>query len=77
MFSAFRMGSKASGRGLCDIGRVLISVAESHAEKCSCTTKIYRLQRKSKNPSYPKLLKPKLFSSWHEARAEISQFFDK
>ena len=33
MFSAFRMGSAVSGRGLCDIDRVLISFAKSFAKR--------------------------------------------
>ena len=42
MFSAFCMGPTVGGRGLCDIDRVLISVAKSVVQKLGspCTTKI-------------------------------------
>jgi len=33
MISAFRMGSAASGRGLCDIDRVLFKVTKSRVKK--------------------------------------------
>ena len=33
MFSAFRMGSAASGRGLCDIDSVLFRVTQSCVKK--------------------------------------------
>ena len=48
MFSVFRMahgmGPEASGRGLCDIERLLLEVAKSCVRKLerTCTTKIYR-----------------------------------
>ena len=35
MFSAFRMGAAASGRGLCDINGVLFRVAKLQLRKCS------------------------------------------
>ena len=42
---AFRMDPAASGRGLCDIDRVLFKVTQSHVKKLGrpCTAKIYGL----------------------------------
>ena len=47
MFSAFRMGTAASGRGLCDIDGVLISVSKSLVKKLvsPCTKKILNFCR--------------------------------
>ena len=54
MLSAFRMVPVASGRGLCDIDRILFRVTKSRVRKRGSpdTAKIYRLESKSKNPSY-------------------------
>ena len=54
MFSAFRVGPVASGRGLCDINRVFYKGFKSHVRKLGSpsTAKIYRLQSKPKNPNY-------------------------
>ena len=42
--TAFRMGPGASGRGLCDIDRVLFTVTESRVKKMGSpgTAKIYQ-----------------------------------
>ena len=45
MTLAFRMGPAASGRGLCDIDRVLFRVTKSRVKKLGIpgTAKMYRL----------------------------------
>ena len=46
MISVFPMGPAASGRELCDIGRVLLRVTKSRVRNFGSpgTTKTYRLQ---------------------------------
>ena len=45
MFSAFRLGPMLSGRGLCDIDRILFRVTKSRVKKLGSpgTAKIYQL----------------------------------